>query len=148
MKLTQLANLGEFIGGVAVLVTLVYLAVQVRRSRAQQEAQEFAVVLQTVYTAAEPALQPDNARVLAAGLDDLRSLEGPDRFVFHTLMSRQLAANVMLSRSSDDLSRAMLEQYQQVLLTPGAAAWLEDAQTPLFKTLTTEALAGVSPKVS
>ena len=31
MDLTQLANLGEFIGGVAVLVTLVYLAVQVRQ---------------------------------------------------------------------------------------------------------------------
>ena len=30
MDLTQLANLGEFIGGVAVLVTLVYLALQVR----------------------------------------------------------------------------------------------------------------------
>ena len=28
MDLTQLANLGEFIGGVAVLVTLIYLAVQ------------------------------------------------------------------------------------------------------------------------
>ncbi len=32
MDLTQLANLGEFIGGVAVLVTLVYLAVQVRKA--------------------------------------------------------------------------------------------------------------------
>ena len=32
MGLTQLANLGEFIGGVAVLVTLVYLAVQVRHN--------------------------------------------------------------------------------------------------------------------
>lgn len=30
MNLTQLANLGEFVGGVAVLVTLVYLAVQIR----------------------------------------------------------------------------------------------------------------------
>lgn len=29
MDLTQLANLGEFIGGVAVLVTLIYLAIQV-----------------------------------------------------------------------------------------------------------------------
>jgi len=34
MDLTQLANLGEFIGGVAVLVTLVYLAVQVRQGNA------------------------------------------------------------------------------------------------------------------
>ena len=32
MDLTQLANLGEFIGGVAVLVTLIYLAVQMRQS--------------------------------------------------------------------------------------------------------------------
>ena len=30
MDLTQLANLGEFIGGAAVLVTLIYLATQVR----------------------------------------------------------------------------------------------------------------------
>ncbi len=39
MDLTQLANLGEFIGGVAVLVTLVYLARQVRQgTRAAQQA--------------------------------------------------------------------------------------------------------------
>jgi len=35
MDLTQLANLGEFIGGIAVLVTLVYLAVQVRTGAAE-----------------------------------------------------------------------------------------------------------------
>ena len=38
MDLTQLANLGEFIGGLAVLVTLVYLAVQVRQNTATQKA--------------------------------------------------------------------------------------------------------------
>ncbi len=43
MDLTQLANLGEFIGGVAVLVTLVYLAAQVRQgTRVQQQANELA----------------------------------------------------------------------------------------------------------
>ena len=44
MDLTQLANLGEFIGGVAVLVTLIYLALQVRQSTsAQRTAAELAV---------------------------------------------------------------------------------------------------------
>ena len=38
MDLTQLANLGEFIGGVAVLVTLVYVAVQVRQGAVAQRA--------------------------------------------------------------------------------------------------------------
>ena len=43
MDLTQLANLGEFIGGVAVLVTLIYLAAQVRQStKAQRHANEHA----------------------------------------------------------------------------------------------------------
>ena len=38
MDLTQLANLGEFIGGIAVLATLMYLALEVRRGRANAEA--------------------------------------------------------------------------------------------------------------
>ena len=43
MDLNQLANLGEFIGGVAVLVTLVYVAVQVRQGAvAQQRAADIA----------------------------------------------------------------------------------------------------------
>ena len=32
MDLTQLANLGEFIGGLAVLVTLVYLTFQIKQN--------------------------------------------------------------------------------------------------------------------
>lgn len=45
MDLTQLANLGEFIGGVAVLVTLVYLASQTRQTRAAaQESARLAAV--------------------------------------------------------------------------------------------------------
>ena len=55
MDLTQLANLGEFIGGVAVLVTLVYLAIQVRSSgrdqrvaSMRQATREMATVVQAV----------------------------------------------------------------------------------------------------
>ena len=35
MDLTQLANVGEFIGGLAVLVTLIYLAVQLKQGRTE-----------------------------------------------------------------------------------------------------------------
>ena len=38
MDLSQLANLGEFIGGLAVLVTLVYLAFQVRQGTKAERA--------------------------------------------------------------------------------------------------------------
>ena len=47
MDLAQLANLGEFIGGVAVLVTLVYLAVQVRQGNDLAEADSAYKVVNT-----------------------------------------------------------------------------------------------------
>ncbi len=37
MNLDQLANLGEFVGGVAVLLTLIYVAVQVRQGAIAQQ---------------------------------------------------------------------------------------------------------------
>ncbi len=51
MALTQLANLGEFLGGVAVLVTLVYLAFQMRQNTTalrQQSAHDSTFALQRV----------------------------------------------------------------------------------------------------
>ena len=38
MDIVQLANIGEFIGGIAVLVTLFYLAYELRQNRAEREA--------------------------------------------------------------------------------------------------------------
>ncbi len=56
MDLTQLANLGEFIGGVAVLVTLIYLAVQVRQGNRLARAQ---VHQETARMSSELAAQAD-----------------------------------------------------------------------------------------
>lgn len=38
MDFTLLANLGEFVGGIAVAVTLIYLAVELHRNRAESQA--------------------------------------------------------------------------------------------------------------
>ena len=38
MDFTQLANLGEFVGGIAVAVTLIYLAFELHRSRSESQA--------------------------------------------------------------------------------------------------------------
>ena len=41
MDLTQLANLGEFIGGAVVVVSLVYLALQAKQSTRQQRSENY-----------------------------------------------------------------------------------------------------------
>ncbi len=90
MDLTQLANLGEFIGGVAVLVTLVYLAVQMRQNVHQvSEQNRFA-------TWSEVARAFDEFRKLVAGdraltsiwlrgRENLRSLDQEERLRFDYL---------------------------------------------------------------
>jgi hypothetical protein len=74
MDLTQLANLGEFIGGVAVLVTLIYLAVQVHQNQriaiADSEAQLTA--LMSSHTL-QPAIHAGLGRIVELGY------EAPDR---------------------------------------------------------------------
>ena len=75
MDLTQLANLGEFVGGIAVLVTLIYLAVQVRHtSKAIQanSAQAFATSINEVNFIA--GRDPDRARVVRLAFEDPASM--------------------------------------------------------------------------
>jgi hypothetical protein len=76
MELTQLANLGEFIGGVAVLVTLLYLAVQVRQSQilARAESETKSTDLWVMHCL-QPALYPGLARIIEVGLEAPEQLD-------------------------------------------------------------------------
>ena len=48
MDLHQLANLGEFIGGIAVLVTLIYLVLQVRQGNSNARASARQTLIDTM----------------------------------------------------------------------------------------------------
>ncbi len=83
MTLDQLADLGEFLGGLAVLVTLAYLAVQVRqnthalrRSSARQTSVQNSDALRG---------WAESAEVLVGGFDRLEAMTPADRFRFNTL---------------------------------------------------------------
>ncbi len=91
MDLTQLANLGEFIGGVAVLVTLVYLAVQVRqntiaikRSNVREVTREH--VRAITYT------DPELSEIMMRGWADLEALTPLERYRFDLIAYAWLAA--------------------------------------------------------
>ena len=82
-----LGNYGEFVGAIAVVVTLVYLAVQVRHSREATEANTRS--LRSVarfesgrYWSEETirmALSPDMAGIVAAGFEDASRLGDQER---------------------------------------------------------------------
>ena len=87
MTLENLANIGEFVGGIAVIISLLYLALQIRqnskivRAAAYQSFNEAnARVLHTM------AQGPPAAETMTKGLADIRSLSPAESFQFITLV--------------------------------------------------------------
>ena len=91
MDLTQLANLGEFIGGVAVLVTLIYLAVQVRQNSRDVRAGNFHRITDS-FNALNIGVASNNevARIYRVGLDSSDSLTEDERVQFGMLLLSSL----------------------------------------------------------
>ena len=108
MELTQLANLGEFIGGVAVLATLIYLAVQMRDARRQLDEQSVATGVASVMTAFDPVYQAGNAPVFRRGIEG-EPLSDPDEaYIFHMLMYRQASAVAIVARSQGGVGEQLV----------------------------------------
>jgi hypothetical protein len=83
MDLTQLANLGEFIGGVAVLVTLIYLAVQVRQTNKTISASAFHGITGHVLALHSLLLQDrEMADLTVRGRSGLENLDEVERLRF------------------------------------------------------------------
>ena len=81
--LESLANLGEVIGAVAVVVSLIYLAVQVRQSTQAQRTENFSRALDRI-AAIQAALSQDSqtAVVFAKGVADSNELTPKQRIQF------------------------------------------------------------------
>ncbi len=97
MDLTQLANLGEFIGGVAVLATLVYLAVQVRsNTRSTDFLVEQGVIAQFNQVNAQLVENREVANVFRRGNEDPGSLDPDERIQFDLLMQEYMNVHHMI----------------------------------------------------
>ena len=84
MDLAQLAMIGEFLGGLSVLLTMVYLAVQVRgntRAMHSNIAQQTHDTITNVYM--DMAKDEDLNRIFRFGISDLASLSEQDSGRFY-----------------------------------------------------------------
>ena len=88
MTLEDLGNLGDFIGGLAVIATLVYLAVQIRQnSRMLRSAGEQTTRSDSTATITLAAQTPENAAVFHKGLSDPGALSPEERTQFNLFMA-------------------------------------------------------------
>ena len=99
--LQSLANIGEIVGAVAVVVSLVYLAVQVRQNTKAQQSENFSRALDRI-AAMQATLSQDSetAVIFSNGVSDTATLSPRERLQFTWAMYELFGAFEFLYLSS------------------------------------------------
>jgi hypothetical protein len=93
MDITTLAAWGEFLGGIAVVVSLVYLAGQIRINTKTVRASNYSDLLATTRNLSQNLLAPEMASLYLQGLSDFEGLSSEDQLRFNSLMVEVVHAN-------------------------------------------------------
>jgi len=132
MDLTQLANLGEFIGGIAVLVTLIYLALQIRQGNAVQTRETYrAFVTEMNRVLFSPMTDPDMMVLLQKGARDFGALSRRDQGLINAVWSPLLIlSGEIIAASRHGAIDPLMSHQQDVIVAsflqmPGMAVWWE-----------------------
>jgi hypothetical protein len=95
LDITTLAAWGEFIGGIAVVVSLIYLASQIRQNSKLLRVSTASATTANLTPVSGMAVQdPEVGRIWEDGTADRESLSQDDRRRFDLLMARYLAGSL------------------------------------------------------
>ncbi len=157
MTIQDWGALGEIIGAIAVVASLVYLAIQIRQNTNQIaqgiETERLAAFERNVEAGNRirelMIVNPDVADLVVRGSRDYQELSGTDKMRYELLMSNvfsgmQGAYVRHLSLGSDPQGFAgSLRKLDAYLVRPGVRAWLDQAEPdwrPEFSVLVKERL--------
>ena len=148
MNWEAVGAIAETLGAIAVFVSIAYLAIQVRQTRLQLQAQAEDNMMSRAFEAYSPVYEGANASTFRRGLDAPAALDDDEAFIFRLLMDRQRGAFATIVRRSkaDAISRELAENllagYRQLFLhTAGGRDWLESRRASLSE-IELEALEG------
>jgi hypothetical protein len=132
VTIETLGNVGDFIGGIAVIVSLIYLALQIRQNTRMLRASALSSTTDT-YVAFNHLLGADPlaARVFQVGLEDFGGLAENEQRQFLNLMRAALISYEHVYQNYDAglIEREVWERYQRevtrLLQLPQIGAWWE-----------------------
>ncbi len=135
MTIQEWGALGELVGGVAVIVTLIYLAVQTRQTRraAAAHAPEW---ISDGFQRWLLSLRQDSdfTRIFRSALHDWNALPANDQARVHYVCAEMiihLDAVLTLHKQGllgDEHARAWVDNSLGLLITPGGKAWFSDTR--------------------
>jgi hypothetical protein len=130
MNLESLGNIGDFIGGIGVIVTLIYLALQIRQNTIATRADSYqAVVASASDWGREISLNAEICEILERGAQDYNALEGVERIRFNLAMSsyfrnmENLHLKFMTGAVDVSVWSGWANRTLAFMLPPGTQAW-------------------------
>jgi hypothetical protein len=132
MNWDAISAIGEIVGAAAVVITLGYLAIQIRQSTklANVTAHERAVEYWSAVN--EPLLDPVMAELFQKGCESYQSLSSIDRLRFHTLISNMIFSFEMAMDkqqhgfATDDFVASFERYFEKLITQPGVREFLAE----------------------
>jgi len=131
--------LGEVLGAIAVVVTLIYLARQIRENSRQMRVSSIISINHLINEAWDPIYSNDrNIRVWTTGLRSPGDLDEEDLALFHLFMTRivNVLATAVAQHRYDVLTADEFRKYamraNSLLSSPGGEHWLSEGGTEIL----------------
>jgi hypothetical protein len=132
MILEALGNLGDFIGGIAIVVTLIYLALQVRQNTAALRTASRQEIVSGFRDFVRSYFNPAAARAYAKGAQANPNMTFEERNLFGIMMTDHATffqgafALHESGQLEEETYRAYLEWFAIQVSTPGGSAWWDE----------------------
>ena len=133
MSIGELASWAEILGGVAVVVSLVYLAIQIRGNSKQAKLNSAISLNHLINEAFDPIYNNDrNISIWTVGISDPFSLNDQDQAIFSLFVARLV--NVLLTafmhKDHNVLETETAKRYvgslKSILDSPGGKYWISE----------------------
>ena len=132
MNIMELGAIGELVGGVAVIGSLLYVGLKVRGSTKEQKASSLREATRATADVVQNFLAPRGAEVWLEGMRDYQALDPADRLRFSATMLHFFRAFEQLHHESRgknlerDVWLGFERQLCDIVAYPGFAGWWED----------------------
>ena len=129
LTLSEITNLAEIVGTIAIVVSLIFVGLQIRQNTRQIEAASYQTGITFIDAVNNLATNPDSAGLIIKGLQDFDALTKVEKARFdgrlYNVMNKFFLARQVYLQGS--LSREVYETYEDLLArlmrSPGAALW-------------------------
>ena len=135
MDWDAIGAVGEIIGALAGVVSLLYVAVQIRHNTKTSQDEAYRDIFGQINIQFHAMAEPSNTDVIMKGLIDYKGLEGKDKFRFACLMSALITnlESSVISSSADLMIDDTLETFARFLgpryfAYTGMLEWWEESK--------------------